>query len=62
MQISLIVLGILLLIPNAKAASFECSTASLQIEKVICDDSLLNKADEQMSGYYSKLKRTLSSG
>jgi hypothetical protein len=62
MQISLIFLGILLLIPNAKAASFECSTASFQIEKVICADSLLNKADEVMSGYYSKLKRNLGSG
>jgi len=62
MQIAMVVLGILLLISNAPAASFECSTASLQIEKVICADSLLNKADEQMSGYYSKLKRNLSSG
>ena len=62
MQIAMIVLGVLLLIPNARAASFECSTASFLIEKAICDDTLLNKADEQMSDYYSKLKRTLSSG
>jgi len=55
------ILGALLLISNAQAASFECSTASLEIEKVICADSLLSKADEQLSAYYSKLERALGS-
>lgn len=62
MQIYSIVLGLLLLIPNAEAASFECSTATSQIEKVICADTLLSKADEQLSSYYTKLKSNLSSG
>jgi len=62
MQISFIVLGVLLLISNAQAASFECAVAASQIENVICADELLNKADEVMSSYYSKLKKNLGSG
>lgn len=61
MKISLIVLSVLFLISSAQAASFECSTASLEVEKVICADTLLNKADEQMSAYYAKLKSAIGS-
>ena len=41
------------------AASFNCDEASGVLEKTICADSQLSKADEEMSSYYFKLKDSL---
>lgn len=45
--------------PSAFAASFDCAEASDTLEKAICADSELSTADEEMAGYYGKLKESL---
>ena len=42
------------------AASFDCADASSTLEKTICSDEELNKADEYMAQYYFKLKESLN--
>lgn len=60
-QIILIALSWLALLATAQAASFDCSIASTDLERKICNDIQLNKADEEMSAYYFKLTKTLNS-
>jgi len=38
------------------AASFNCSKATTQTEKIICSDSELGKLDEQLAGIYNEGK------
>lgn len=44
---------------NVFSASFDCLQASSTLEKTICNDPQLSKADEEMGDYYAKLKDTL---
>jgi uncharacterized protein YecT (DUF1311 family) len=41
------------------AASFDCGHASRVVERTICADAELSKADEEMAKYYVKLKESL---
>ncbi|MCE2866213.1 MAG: lysozyme inhibitor LprI family protein [Oxalobacteraceae bacterium] len=41
---------------TADAASFNCSKATTQTEKMICSDSELGKLDEQLAGIYNEGK------
>ena len=43
------------LMPAAHAAGFDCSRASSQVEKLICNTPLLSKADEQLKITYEKV-------
>lgn len=45
---------------HSLAASFDCAKAGTSIEKAICADPEINKADEKMGKLYQSLKRTLS--
>ena len=45
---------------NGFAASFSCEQASNTLERTICTDSKLSKADEEMAKYYDKLKESLN--
>ncbi len=48
-------------ISNASlAASFNCSKADRELDKVICLNKELSKLDEDMSSYYFKLKQTIN--
>jgi uncharacterized protein len=42
------------------AAGFDCNQASTDVEKMICNNSQLNKADERMSNAYYQLRKVLS--
>ncbi|MDM8558796.1 lysozyme inhibitor LprI family protein [Candidatus Parabeggiatoa sp. HSG14] len=55
-------LAIILFFTNTSlvAAGFDCNRAETDIEKMICDNSPLNKADEQMSKAYFQLRKVLS--
>jgi uncharacterized protein len=56
-----IVLGMLLLLSTARAASFDCGKAASEVEKVICGNDELSKLDEDLFGAYTealKLQRT----
>ncbi len=44
---------------NASAASFDCAAASSTLEKTICADSQLSKADEEMAKAFAKQKDSL---
>lgn len=44
---------------NSFAASFACEQASNTLERAICANSKLSKADEEMAMYYNKLKESL---
>jgi len=56
MAISLILMNSPLL-----AAGFDCKKARTTIEKTICSDSALGRADEQMNNAYKKLMKSLES-
>ncbi len=56
MAISLILMNSPLL-----AASYDCKKAQTTIEKTICNNSALSRADEQMGNAYNKLKNSLES-
>jgi uncharacterized protein YecT (DUF1311 family) len=43
----------------AFAANFDCAQASSGVEKTICGDSQLNRADEEAGSYFFKLKDSL---
>lgn len=45
----------------AYAASFECAQASGTLEKAICANDQLSKADEEMTKFYSMQKESLDS-
>ena len=55
-KLVLAVIGLLTLGSNLNAASFDCRKASTDIEKLICDDSVLNKLDGEMGSLYHKVK------
>src|SRR3970040_1520836 len=42
------------------AASFDCTAKLSNTEKAICENYQLNIADEEMSAYYLKLRKTLN--
>ena len=51
---SLMVISLAITIGNAQAASFDCSKAKSKLEKRVCSDPALGKADEQLAKAYSK--------
>lgn len=51
-QITLIVLGWIVLSCAAHAASFDCAKAATKVEKLICGDSALSKLDEELNAAY----------
>lgn len=59
-QIAWVVLSYLALLATAQASSFDCSIASSDLEKAICNDKQLSKADEEMAAYYFKLTKSLT--
>ncbi len=55
LRIAAAVIGVLCLLPSAAfAAGFDCAKASSAVEKLICSDSRLSKADEELSDLYSR--------
>ncbi len=48
------------LVPAGWAASFDCKKASTRIEKMICDDPHLSKADEILAKAYFEAREKLS--
>lgn len=44
----------------ATAASFDCRDSSTPVERAICSDAALSKADEEMARIYSSLKQSRS--
>jgi uncharacterized protein len=44
---------------NTYGASFDCSKAAVKIEHSICSNSQLSKLDDDLSKYFSKLKKKL---
>jgi len=55
-QLTLVAAALLALGNSATAASFDCRKASTGIERVICDDSELNRLDGEMGRLYQKAK------
>jgi uncharacterized protein len=51
-RITWIVLGELVLLTMAQAASFDCGKVKSNIEKLICGDAALSKLDEELSASY----------
>lgn len=47
---------------GASAASFDCSRARTKVEKLICADVELSRADEEMAAAYDKARRSLAPG
>ena len=60
-RFNIVLLFILLLLnyETVFSAGFDCSKASTKIEKLICQDSLLNKLDEELSNVFNQLKKDL---
>ena len=53
------VLALLVGFNSVQAASFNCSKAQTELEKLICSDRALNKADETLGQIYSRLRKAL---
>jgi len=49
----------LVLIPSARAASFDCAKASTFVEKAICTDKQLSSLDDQPAGLYKAARATM---
>jgi len=59
MRYAIFILGWLFFTTLAQAASFDCTKAATEIEKIICSDSELSKLDESLNvAYLRALKRT----
>lgn len=52
-----IVLGCIVNMISAQAASFDCAKASTKVERLICVDATLSKLDEEMSATYKAALR-----
>jgi uncharacterized protein len=48
----------LVLVPSARAASFDCAKASTFVEKAICSDKQLSGLDDQLAGLYKAARAT----
>ncbi len=55
-----LVLSLIILTNPIMAASFNCGKAATDTEHLICDDSILNEADEKLGKAYTKLRKVLS--
>ena len=54
-RIATAIIGVLFMFPSFTfAAGFDCTKATSTVEKLICSDDKLSKADEQLSAVYSK--------
>ncbi|NBF01717.1 hypothetical protein GV819_05375 [Pseudomonas sp. Fl5BN2] len=49
-------LALAALMPNVQAAGFDCSKASTQVEKTVCDTPSLSAQDEELNRRYKALK------
>jgi len=49
----------LVLIPSARAASFDCAKASTFVEKAICTDKQLSSLDDQPAGLFKAARATM---
>lgn len=56
---TLLLLTLLFLSYKSYSASFDCTIASTSIEKAICADENLSKMDEELSFFYTKLRKSL---
>ena len=52
--VTLMLSGLAVPLGNIQAASFDCSKAKSKLEKRVCSDPALGKADEQLAKAYSK--------
>lgn len=51
---------LLLVCVNSYSASFDCSKASTEIDKTICENDWIGSLDEELSLFYTKLRESLS--
>lgn len=45
---------------SARAAEFDCQNSKTRIEKIICRDSALSKADSEMNAHYQNIRSKVS--
>jgi len=55
-----LVLSLIILTNPIMAASFNCDKAETDTEHLICDDSVLNEADDKLGKAYTQLREVLS--
>ena len=60
MKLNRVILLIFFLPFHSYSASFDCSKASTEVEKTICDNEWLGRLDEELSFFYNKLRESSS--
>jgi uncharacterized protein len=54
-EIAWILLGWLALVVTANAASFDCTKATLKVEKLVCDTPFISKLDDDLGKAYQEV-------